>query len=81
MVLIHHNNCQGPLADFFAEYTNFEYNPAGSATAEFRRLCDSYGWDRSDHWQEKQVAKEGFKDALTMQFNDNYGTDVNDITK
>jgi len=36
------------------------------------------GWDRED--EERLVAKQGFQDALTMQFNDLYGTDENDLT-
>jgi len=74
-----HNDYEGPLAVFFAQYTIFEYNPDGSATDEFYRLCDLCGWDKED--QQKQVAKQGFQDALIMQFNDSYGTDVDDLTK
>jgi hypothetical protein len=40
-------------------------------------LCDSNpSWDED----EKQDAKEGFRDALTMQFNNIYGTNENDLT-
>ena len=74
-----HNDYESPLAVFFAQYTNFEYNPDGSATDEFYRLCDLYDWGKED--QQKQVAKQGFQDALTMQFNNSYGTDVDDLTK
>ncbi len=75
MVLI--DNGEGPLAVFFAQYPDFDYNRGNSATAEFYRLCDENGWERDD--DEREVAREGFHNALTMQFNDNYGTDVNDL--
>jgi hypothetical protein len=79
LVIMIHDACQGPLADFFAQYTNFDYKPAKSASAEFYRLNDSNGWGKdSEEWKE---AKRGFQDALTMQFNINYGTDVNDLTR
>jgi len=70
---------KGPLALFFAQYMNFEYNPAGSATDEFYRLCDLRDWDKND--PQKEIAKQGFQDALTLQFNNSYGTDVDDLTK
>ena len=64
------------LAVFFAQYTDFEYNPAKPATDEFYRLCDFNGWDKD----EKQFAKKDFQDALTIQFNNIYGTNENDLT-
>jgi hypothetical protein len=45
--------------------------------AEFYRMCDLFGWQRDD--EEKEKARELLKDALTQQFNDMYGTDVDDI--
>lgn len=72
------NNDKGPLANFFARYTYFNYDPTKSATAEFNRLCGSNDWKR--HSDERKEAKMGFQDALTMQFNFNFGTDVNDLT-
>jgi hypothetical protein len=66
----------GCLANYFAQYPGFKYNSAKSATDEFYRLCNFEGWDRD----EKLVAKSGFQDALTMQFNNIYGTNENDLT-
>lgn len=37
------------------------------------------GQDREPDGPERQKAREGFKDTLTLQFNDIYGTDVNDL--
>jgi len=83
-----HKDYEAPLVAFFAEYrgTGFEYNPAASATAEFHRLCRLNGWGKNLKGRQVakraawQGAKQGFQDALTMQFNDSYGTDENDLT-
>jgi hypothetical protein len=66
------------LTDFFDQYVNFVYDPTKSATDEFYRLCDLYGWKKDD--QSKLDAKKAFQDALTLQFNDSYGTNVDDLT-
>lgn len=44
---------------------------------EFYRMCDTFGWDKED--DERQEARDKIKDALTKQFNEIYGTDVNDL--
>lgn len=41
-------------------------------------MCDEFGWDREN--KEREQASRDFKDALVKQFNDIYGTDVNDLT-
>ncbi|KAG1882486.1 hypothetical protein F4604DRAFT_1879511 [Suillus subluteus] len=69
---------QAPLDNFFAKYPNFEYNSSASASLEFYRMCDEFGWDKED--KEREQASRDFKDSLVQQFNDIYGTDVNDLT-
>ncbi|KAF8148236.1 hypothetical protein B0H34DRAFT_267321 [Crassisporium funariophilum] len=67
----------GPLEVFFARYHQFVYNPSASATSEFQRLCNVRKWV---HGQPvRKAAYDEFKDALTRQFNMNYGTDANDL--
>jgi hypothetical protein len=63
----------GPLAEFFSEYPSFLYDPDNSASAEFYRLCDHFGWERND--PDRAEAHAAYKNALTRQFNTNYGTD------
>lgn len=63
----------GPLAEFFSQFPSFLYDPDESASAEFYRLCDQFGWRRDD--PNRAEAHAAFKNALTRQFNTNYGTD------
>lgn len=67
-----------PLIVYFAQYTGFEYNRNGSATSEFYRMCDFYGWERND--DERDEAFAAFRIALTRQFNTTFGTDANSLT-
>jgi hypothetical protein len=69
---------QTPLDKFFARYPGFEYNSSASASLEFYRLCDEFGWDRED--EARQCAHDNFKDALVQQFNHIYGTNQDDLT-
>ncbi|KAG8712881.1 hypothetical protein FRC09_019363 [Ceratobasidium sp. 395] len=63
---------------FFANYPGFRYNPSRPVMEEFYRLCDITWPDRGD-W-ERDIAWRGFRDALTQQFNDIYGTDEQSLT-
>ncbi|KAG1867066.1 hypothetical protein C8R48DRAFT_704088 [Suillus tomentosus] len=69
---------QTPLDDFFATYPAFDYDSSASASSEFYRMCDQFCWDRED--KEREQAHCDFKDALVQQFNEIYGTDVNNLT-
>ena len=66
------------MEDFFALYSDFDYNPLASSSKEFYRLCDFHEWDRND--PERKEAHQKFKAALADDFNHQYGTDVNDLT-
>lgn len=56
--------------------------------SEFLRMCKEYGWEDSNPKmhearkralkKERKKAKQGIKEALTLQFNARCGTDVND---
>ncbi|OAP63864.1 hypothetical protein AYL99_03091 [Fonsecaea erecta] len=65
------------IGDFFAEYPEFDYDQSAEIWREFYRMCDGFGWrGRND---EKEEAKERFKSAMVLQFNDLYGTDRDDL--
>jgi hypothetical protein len=51
---------------------DFEYDSSMPATDKFHQM--GWVWDKGDH----EEAREGFKDALVQEFNQMYGTDVND---
>ncbi|KAF8127472.1 hypothetical protein EV363DRAFT_1401177 [Boletus edulis] len=71
---------QSPLEEFFGgHYPQFEYNITKSASHEFYRLCDEFGWDRDD--PERRDAYREFKNALVKQFNEIYGTDEENLAK
>lgn len=68
-----------PLDAFFANYyPEFEYDATESASLEFYRLCDQFGWDRDD--PEREEAHSDFKNALVQQFNRLYGTDEDNLS-
>ncbi|KIJ63547.1 hypothetical protein HYDPIDRAFT_168372 [Hydnomerulius pinastri MD-312] len=66
-----------PLDEFFAGYPEFGYDPSKSASLEFYRMCDEFGWDRDDSVRVEVHQK--FKDALVLQFNCFYGSDENNL--
>ena len=45
--------------------------------SEFWRMCRYFGWNKED--EEQQEAREELKDAMVQQFNEFYGTDIEDI--
>jgi hypothetical protein len=44
---------------------------------EFYRMCDFFAWDKDD--EQCKEARRAFKDAMVIQFNSLYGTDVANI--
>lgn len=68
---------EGGLPSFFSQYIGFHYDATNAANAEFYRLCDHLNWKRDD--DERVLAYKDFQDALTRQFNANYGTDAEDL--
>ncbi|KAF9553651.1 hypothetical protein CPC08DRAFT_727758 [Agrocybe pediades] len=80
------------LEEYFSNYPNFDYNPDAAPTSEFNRMCDEFGWIRRGHSSAREPTPEErrlqkcraeahrlFKDALTKQFNANFGTDYNSL--
>ncbi|KAI0033374.1 hypothetical protein K488DRAFT_47884, partial [Vararia minispora EC-137] len=68
-----------PLNDFFTSYSEFSYNPRRSATDEFYRMCDQFGWDSKDPPPDREDAHDEFRIALVQQFNESFGTDVDSL--
>ncbi|KDN37428.1 hypothetical protein RSAG8_10163, partial [Rhizoctonia solani AG-8 WAC10335] len=68
---------QTNIHQFFSQYTSraFEYNPSQPVMSEFYRMVDSNAFPKASQAQ----AKREIEDALTMDFNLIYGTDVGDL--
>ncbi|KAI0792461.1 hypothetical protein C8Q75DRAFT_753008 [Abortiporus biennis] len=62
------------LDSFFNQYAQYTYNPNASVAREFQRLGQRMGW--SD--DERRIARERYREALTNEFNDIFGTDPSD---
>ncbi|TDL17498.1 hypothetical protein BD410DRAFT_696001, partial [Rickenella mellea] len=76
--IVTQNYTSSHLDAFFARYPLFSsYDPSAPATTEFRRMCRFFRWGGYD--DEKRKARELFQDALTQEFNEIYGTDVNKL--
>ncbi|KAL4248547.1 hypothetical protein ABKN59_007818 [Abortiporus biennis] len=54
------------LDSFFNQYAQYTYNPNASVAREFQRLGQRMGW--SD--DERRIARERYREALTNEFND-----------
>jgi hypothetical protein len=65
------------IEDFFARYPGFDYNAGRGSTTEFQRLCRHFGWPKDS--DDRNDAKDDFKNALVKEFNSIYGTDENDL--
>ncbi|ELU36581.1 Tyrosinase domain-containing protein [Rhizoctonia solani AG-1 IA] len=57
---------------FFSKYRSFSFNATQPIMAEFYRLCAFTLVDR-------EKARQGFRDALTRDFNEMYGVDEDDL--
>ncbi|KAG9090987.1 hypothetical protein FS749_000156 [Ceratobasidium sp. UAMH 11750] len=66
---------------FFIKYPEFDYDPLQPVMDEFYRMCDKFWPNREDKDNPKrQEARDGFRDALTQQFNAIYGTNKKSLT-
>ncbi|KAG0701162.1 hypothetical protein DFH29DRAFT_578645 [Suillus ampliporus] len=66
-----------PLAAFFAQFESFSFNARQPSNKNFDRLIRVLKIEPND--PERHVVREGFKDALVMEFNERFGTDGNDL--
>ncbi|KAG8741842.1 hypothetical protein FRC10_002352 [Ceratobasidium sp. 414] len=64
------------FAAFFAQFTDFNYDPSQSIVSEFKRLQSTPQWKKGINRRKTLV---GYKLALVLQFNATYGTDQNDL--
>jgi hypothetical protein len=62
---------------FFAQYSDFQYQPAKSSVIEFNRLCKEYHWKKDD--EERKAARHEFNLAMKQEFATLYGSDEKDI--
>ncbi|CAE6428049.1 unnamed protein product, partial [Rhizoctonia solani] len=71
---VHH---RAYLKAFFAKYPSFSYDSSRPVMSEFYHMCDHFRWERGD--EEREEARDYFKDALVQEFNTIYGTDHNSL--
>ena len=72
-----------PLKRFFAKYSSsgFTYSPEEPVIEGFNRLCDVLGLDPNDKDDDQVTAvRDKLRDAMVLQFNSTYGTDVASVT-
>lgn len=69
------------IDQFFADYPDFDYDRTKSSPREFYRMCDFFDWgknSRDEYPAERLQAQEDFRRAMVENFNDHFGTDVDD---
>ncbi|PIL36781.1 hypothetical protein GSI_00471 [Ganoderma sinense ZZ0214-1] len=68
------------IAAFFAMYPTYPYDPAASFVDEFKRLNAFFAWPKHPaECDERDLARNRMRDAMVKQFNNVYGTDVEDL--
>ncbi|KAJ2929609.1 hypothetical protein H1R20_g7495, partial [Candolleomyces eurysporus] len=67
----------GPVQEFFAQYEGFVYRPRVKPNKEFNRLGHMMNWQRGD--DERNSAWRQLASAMAFQFEERYGSDVNDL--
>ncbi|KAK2462693.1 hypothetical protein APHAL10511_005309 [Amanita phalloides] len=65
------------LFAFFAEYSDFNYDPRAPVLDEFHRLVRVYQWKPES--KERKEARTRFSAAMGRQFSSFYGTRVDDL--
>lgn len=69
------------IDQFFADYPDFDYDRTESSPREFYRMCDFFDWgknSRDEYPAERLQAQDDFRRAMVENFNDHFGTDVDD---
>ncbi|KAM5535655.1 hypothetical protein V8D89_010642, partial [Ganoderma adspersum] len=68
------------IAAFFDMYPTYPYDPAASFVDEFNKLNAFFGWPKFPaECDERDLARNRMRDAMVKQFNNVYGTDVDDL--
>ncbi|KAE9390058.1 hypothetical protein BT96DRAFT_959870 [Gymnopus androsaceus JB14] len=55
----------------------FPYDPTGETMPQFWKLCDQNGWERDT--PERDEPLDGIRNAIALQFNAFYGSNVDDL--
>ena len=69
-----------PIDKFFTQLsqnTTLEYQPDMPVKSEFSRICGELGWGQES--QEREDAYENLREALVLEFNHNYGVNVDEF--
>lgn len=69
------------IDEFFGQYPDFDYDRTESSPREFYRMCDLLGWEKDSQGRYPRLrneAHEEFRRAMVENFNDIFGTNVND---
>ena len=66
-----------PIREFFDQYPEFSYDPTEETMAQFWGLCNLKGWEHDN--PERNEALNDIRNAIAQQFNQFYGSDVNDL--
>lgn len=65
------------MVQFFSQYPDFQYDHSKGPSKNFRTMCRVVGLTQDS--LEKKQAKQAFDDALTMEFNNAFGTEENSL--
>lgn len=65
------------IDNFFATYSEFDYDSSAPYMEEFYRMCDFFGWNRND--PDRKDAHEELRGAMVQEFNSLYGEDIDDL--
>lgn len=66
-----------PIADYFARYPGFDYDPTRSPAQELKRMCRDLGFLPNTY--ERANARDEFNIALALKFNRDFGSDVDSL--
>lgn len=78
MIVVHQIDDGDPISEFFANYPGFRYDTTQPPGKEFKRMCRRLRLLPKS--PERKEAREAFNDAIAKKFNNEFGTDVDDLT-
>lgn len=66
-----------PIQEFFDQYPEFPYDPTGETMSQFKELRDLKRWTWTRN--ERAQALDEVRNAIALQFNAFYGSNVDDL--